>query len=133
MAMPDLSFNPFFPSELIEGGWCLVCNRYHLMREWCPRNTTPTIEWDHKESITSDPPTVGETWTSEPITFTTSNMCPYCGGEHGSHTRTDCPFVTRHEWTDPDMGWRCPNCGRGNAPYMKYCDCHLNRYHMIWS
>lgn len=127
MAMPDLSINPFQSPTQIEGGWCVACGQHHILWAWCPRNTIPTIEWHYKTTITSEPHPVGETWTGD------GKVCPHCGGKHGGHTRTDCPCITRHKWTDPDTGWQCPICGRGNAPYMKYCDCYLDRYHMIRS
>ncbi len=136
MAMPGYSINPFAPSISSEGGWCVACGQHHTVWAWCPRNTTPTptIDWEWNKSSTSDATSVGETWTGD------VEICPSCGGKYGCHTQTDCPGVPRRapRWledarADSDTGWRCPNCGRGNAPYMKYCDCYLDRYHVIRS
>lgn len=27
------------------------------------------------------------------------------------------------KFSEGKVGWRCPNCGRGNAPDVKHCDC----------
>jgi hypothetical protein len=29
------------------------------------------------------------------------------------------------EWPSP-KGWQCPVCGKGNAPFISECNCHLS-------
>lgn len=49
-------------------------------------------------------------------------LCPRTGapcqltGCMGCHTLPQ-PF------TAPNMGWQCPKCGRGNAPFVLTCPC----------
>ena len=54
----------------------------------------------------------------------TAGMC--CGKAWviGHPRCPNCPFtVPLQTWTAPNMGWQCPKCGRGNAPFVHQCPC----------
>lgn len=54
--------------------------------------------------------------------------CPCEGTVHDK----DCPFSddVGDNLSDPTpdkgmgQGWKCPSCGRGNAPWLATCPCH---------
>lgn len=54
----------------------------------------------------------------------TAGACSYCS-YHVGHA-PGCPFSTTR-YVDPipswNVGWRCPNCGAGNAPSTARCAC----------
>ena len=36
----------------------------------------------------------------------------------------NCPLtLPQPPWTSPNVGWQCPKCGRGNAPFVHTCPC----------
>lgn len=51
------------------------------------------------------------------------NPCPKCGRPGGAWVTHVC--MTAGRLTDPPakqaVGWTCPTCGNGNAPWMPYC------------
>lgn len=55
--------------------------------------------------------------------------CPYCevdtAGQHryGCPCRDEAATYTHTVYAPPPVGWRCPVCGRGNAPSQPFCPC----------
>lgn len=52
-----------------------------------------------------------------------------CGNTIGQRC-SDCPLTVpsgpllpQPYYTAPNMGWQCPKCGRGNAPFVSQCPC----------
>ena len=61
-----------------------------------------------------------------------ANGCHYCvsrSGTAGVIHEADCPVNPNNKKEKPDVnatllyGWRCPKCGRGNAPWNATCPC----------
>lgn len=65
--------------------------------------------------------------------------CPFCGRKQGNHFG-DCPAVKplpqaiyQIEGEEleieviPQMGWVCPNCDRGLAPWVAFCPCYKEK------
>lgn len=48
----------------------------------------------------------------------TGALCQSTGG-----CLNGCMFQGTPTYTAPNMGWQCPKCGRGNAPFVHQCPC----------
>jgi hypothetical protein len=54
----------------------------------------------------------------------TVRICPNTGRACEVTGCMGCvPTLPRPTWTAPNMGWQCPKCGRGNAPFVAQCVC----------
>lgn len=42
-----------------------------------------------------------------------------------SYTQTPSPNI--------QDGWRCPRCGRINAPWVRQCDCNRDNWNITWT
>lgn len=50
----------------------------------------------------------------------------------GKTTSTCDPHI--FEWAAPvERGWLCPRCSRINAPWVRQCDCTLNKEYITWT
>jgi hypothetical protein len=49
--------------------------------------------------------------------------------KHDDDTYTDKTYIQRQL----NLGWICPNCGRGLAPFVSECPCHYTMNGYTWS
>lgn len=54
-------------------------------------------------------------------------VCPFCSPDTAGNHQPGCPNDPTHGVTPikigGPIGWVCPVCGRGCAPYVSFCPC----------
>jgi len=52
------------------------------------------------------------------------SICPYCNLVTSVNHEIDCPNnPLNHSSPSGVVGWTCPVCGRGVAPWQDFCNC----------